>query len=102
MILDTEIYEKAAHDAAILMTRDLRRHARKDGLPREAAKGIDVKYGETGFKVNISGEHADTVWKHEYGTESQTPRATIRKYANKKKGNNLIKNSLVRRARESG
>ena len=83
MILDPKVYEKAAHDTALLMTADLRNKAVNDGWDPEVAKAMRVEFTEDGHIVRIAKNHQESAHKHEYGSEGTPPTASIRKYSNK-------------------
>lgn len=82
MILDPEVYEKAAYDTAAFMTADLRERALSSGWHPDVVNNMHVEFGDEGFKVNIHEDHQEKAWIHEYGSESSRPTALLRKYAN--------------------
>jgi len=82
MILDLNVYEKAAHDTAAFMTADLRQRALSSGWHSDVVNNMHVEFGDDGFQVRIPDEHAERAWIHEYGSEKSRPTAVIRKFAN--------------------
>ena len=74
------------HIKAAAMTEDIRRHAVDHGWDPVVAGTLHIKYENGNYKVHIPEEHADNAFKFEYGSETTSPTAAIRKYAKKIQG----------------
>ena len=69
------------HVKAAAMTEDIRNHAVAHGWDPIVASTLQVKYNGENYQVHIPEHHADAAFKHEYGSETSSPTAAIRKYA---------------------
>lgn len=78
----SQALQKAAHDTAVFMTSELRRHAHEAGWDPEVADSLHVKYDGKAYSIHVPEEHYDKAFEHEYGTEHRRPLATIRKFSN--------------------
>ena len=73
---------KAAVDAALYMTADVRHSALKHGWDYDTASNTDVLYDGNQYKVHVQAEFERQAMDLEYGTERRRPTAVFRKYGN--------------------
>lgn len=85
----------ATHDAAKVLTYDLREAAIRDGWEPEVASGISLTYDGSKFVHSLGDLHKDRAFVHEYGDERQHPKATIRRYLNNGSYANEVIGKLV-------
>lgn len=76
----SQAFKEASELLAKEMDRQITRAARQDGWSRSAAKSLGVSYGEGGFNVNIAPGMETMAFDLEYGTETTSPKGTIRKF----------------------
>ena len=84
MIKSNTSFNRAVKSAARELTHGLRKHALKNGWPEEVIRGIGIHHNGKEFKLHTSPAVEDLIWKHEYGDETSTPTAIIRKFFNDK------------------
>lgn len=82
MKLYLDAIHKATDDMAEHMSGQLRLAAIKDGWEPEVANGlsISVQNGEPHYSLGTT--HKDRAFVHEFGNETQRPKATVRKFLN--------------------
>lgn len=76
----TEAIHKAAADAAVHMTANLRASALEHGWHSDVVNNLHVGYSEGHFSLNIHPDYQDRAFVHEYGNEHSRPTAVLRKY----------------------
>jgi hypothetical protein len=76
----TESIHKAAQDAALHMTADLRSSAEDHGWDSDVVKNMHVSYTDGKFSLNIHPDYQSRAFVHEYGNETVRPTAVLRKY----------------------
>ncbi len=69
--------EHAAAQTARVMGAQLRTSAVNDGWHPDAASSLNVEYKDGKFIASSPSEHA---FDHEFGTQTSTPKATVRNY----------------------
>lgn len=72
-------YEEASRELAREMSRQLKGNALKDGWDSQVAMGLNVSYDSGVFETSHNPAHSTEVFDLEYGTESQSGKATIRR-----------------------
>ena len=73
---------KAAIDAAVYMSNDLRTSAFDHGWDYDVASNIEVLYDGSAYQVHVQAEFEAQAMDYEYGTTVQRPTAVFRKYGN--------------------
>jgi hypothetical protein len=74
---------KAAIDAAMYMTADLRHSAYKSGWNSEVASNLTVMYSGSAYDIHVDDVFKKEAMDMEYGTPTQRPTAVFRKYGNR-------------------
>jgi hypothetical protein len=80
-----EAVAKAKQDTARFMTRQLRQHATDNGWDSEVVNNMHVTHENGKFSTHVHPAHVEKAMNLEYGTESQRPRAAVRKFLNDSK-----------------
>jgi hypothetical protein len=88
----TEAIHKAAADAAVHMTANLRASALEHGWDSDVVSHIRVNYGEGKFSLDVHPEYKDRAFVHEYGNEQVRPTAVLRKFEHQVSGSSKIFN----------
>lgn len=70
--------EHAAAQTARVMGAQLRNSAVNDGWHPDAASSLNVEYRDGKFVASSTSGNA---FDHEFGTETSTPKATVRSYS---------------------
>lgn len=65
------------------MSVGLQSNAHADGWDPNIASNMQVKFHDGKMTAELPEEHSDQAHTYEYGTETQRPLATVRKYANR-------------------
>jgi hypothetical protein len=73
--------DSAAKDSVEAMEKDLRSEASAAGWDLKTVNAITVKYEDSKFHIHIPEEHADSAFTHEYGSETTSPTAVLRRYS---------------------
>ena len=74
--------KKAVEQLAGQLTAQLRSNALSDGWEPEVAMGLKVEYANGRFFSTAPSEHSTKAFDHEYGTQSQPAKATMRRLNN--------------------
>jgi hypothetical protein len=74
---------RAAKEAAVFMTTQLRNSAYASGWPDEVVKSMNVIFNNNRFMVNVPQEHQYAATSYEYGTPDLQPTAVIRNFSNR-------------------
>jgi len=77
-----EAARKAAYQAGLYMTADVRHRAMEHGWHPEVASNTNIMYDGTQYKVEVHDDFESQAMDLEYGTETMRPTAVIRKYGN--------------------
>ena len=77
-----ETVAKAKQDTARFMTRQLRQHAAENGWDEDIIANMHVIHENGKFTTSIHPDHVERAMNLEYGTETERPRAAIRKFLN--------------------
>jgi hypothetical protein len=65
------------------MTLQLRSHASEHGWDSDVVNNMHVEHNEGKYSVKVHPDYAARAHEHEYGTETKTPTAAIRKFTNR-------------------
>jgi hypothetical protein len=74
---------KAAIDAAMYMTADLRHSAMKSGWGMGVSSNLNVMYTGSAYDIHVDEMFKEEAMDMEYGTPNQRPTAVFRKYGNR-------------------
>jgi len=74
---------KSSHEAAQVMSSQLRSEARASGWPEHVVRNMHVKYDSGKFTSHVHEAHAAEAGDLEYGTPNQRPTAAIRRASNR-------------------
>jgi hypothetical protein len=94
MILDPDVYQKAADDTAASMTMELRGNALKAGWHKEVVDNLQVKHSDGSFSVHVHPDFKDRAFVHEYGDEKSKGTAVIRRYNKPESGDKAFMKAL--------
>lgn len=86
--------DNLAHQTAKELTSELRERALKSGWDHDVVAHMHVEYSDKQMKVNVHPDYAERAFKHEFGTETTSPSAAIRKLNNDREATSLV----IRRA----
>lgn len=75
---------KARQDAARYLTGQARLHALQHGWDSDVVRNIHVINEGSKWTAQVTGEHADRAFVHEYGDQDTRPTAALHKFANDK------------------
>lgn len=76
----TQSLHKAASDAALHITEDIRASALEHGWDSDVVRNMHVNYSNGAFSLNIHPDYYGRAFVHEYGNEHTRPTAVLRKY----------------------